>query len=255
MCRPDGKHWTNERVVVFTEYAHTVDWLQRVLAQHGYIDRLAVIQGSTPPEDREYIRSQFTADPADGTGTGAAGHRCRRGRHRPANLLPPTGQLRHPVQPIPAGTAHRPHRPLRADRRARGLPLRARQPRSTYAADAEFMARIAKKVAQVEDDLGQVNQVIGDRDPAALRRPRPGQAQGQGVDANEVINTALAGGMELNARLTQLEQDFDASRAELHLDPPTCAGSWTPRCGSTISRRLIPVGDDRTDAEVFQLPA
>ena len=25
---------------------------------------LAVIQGSTPPEDREYIRSQFTEDPA-----------------------------------------------------------------------------------------------------------------------------------------------------------------------------------------------
>jgi SNF2 family DNA or RNA helicase len=64
VCRPDGKHWTNERVVVFTEYAHTVDWLQRVLAQRGYADHLAVIQGSTPPEDREYIRSQFTADPA-----------------------------------------------------------------------------------------------------------------------------------------------------------------------------------------------
>ena len=29
----------------------------------GYADRLAVIQGSTPTEDREYIRSQFTADP------------------------------------------------------------------------------------------------------------------------------------------------------------------------------------------------
>ena len=27
VCRPDGKHWSNERVVVFTEYAHTVDWL------------------------------------------------------------------------------------------------------------------------------------------------------------------------------------------------------------------------------------
>jgi superfamily II DNA or RNA helicase len=65
VCRPDGKTWSNERVVVFTEYAHTVDWLTRVLNQRGYTDgRLAVIQGSTPTEDREYIRSQFTADPA-----------------------------------------------------------------------------------------------------------------------------------------------------------------------------------------------
>src|SRR4029079_16543894 len=62
--RPDGKHWSNERVVVFTEYAHTVDWLQRVLAQRGYADRLAVIQGSTATEEREYIRSQFTEDPS-----------------------------------------------------------------------------------------------------------------------------------------------------------------------------------------------
>ena len=35
VCRPDGKHWSNERVVVFTEYAHTVDWLTRVLNQRG----------------------------------------------------------------------------------------------------------------------------------------------------------------------------------------------------------------------------
>ncbi|MDR3661311.1 MAG: DISARM system SNF2-like helicase DrmD, partial [Mycobacterium sp.] len=48
VCRPDGKHWSNERVVVFTEYAHTLGWLQRVLAQHGYADRLAVIEGQTP---------------------------------------------------------------------------------------------------------------------------------------------------------------------------------------------------------------
>jgi SNF2 family DNA or RNA helicase len=61
VCRPDGKHWTNERVVVFTQYAHTVDWLQRVLAQRGYDDRLAVIQGST----RLRTRSQFTDSPAN----------------------------------------------------------------------------------------------------------------------------------------------------------------------------------------------
>ncbi len=35
ICRPDGKHWSNERVVVFTEYAHTVDWLTRVRRGRG----------------------------------------------------------------------------------------------------------------------------------------------------------------------------------------------------------------------------
>jgi len=60
ICRPDGRTWTTERVVVFTEYAATLDWIARVLAQRGYRDVLATIQGSTPPEDREKIRAQFT---------------------------------------------------------------------------------------------------------------------------------------------------------------------------------------------------
>ena len=63
-CRPDGT-WSNERVVVFTEYAATLDWIVRVLTQHGYREgtELAVIQGSTPAEEREDIRAKFTAPP------------------------------------------------------------------------------------------------------------------------------------------------------------------------------------------------
>jgi superfamily II DNA/RNA helicase len=48
---------------VFTEYAHTVEWLTRVLAQQRYGGVLAVIHGSTAPEDRERIREEFTEDP------------------------------------------------------------------------------------------------------------------------------------------------------------------------------------------------
>ena len=36
VCRPDGRTWTNERVVVFTEYAATLDWIVGVLEQRGY---------------------------------------------------------------------------------------------------------------------------------------------------------------------------------------------------------------------------
>lgn len=45
------------------------------------------------------------------------------------------------------------------------------------------------------------------------------KAKSKGVNTNEVINSALAGGMELDARLTQLEQSYDESRTEMHLDP------------------------------------
>ena len=49
-------------------------------------------------------------------------HRLRRRGHRPAGLLPPAGELRHPVQPVPPGAADRPDRPLRPGADAGDLP-------------------------------------------------------------------------------------------------------------------------------------
>jgi SNF2 family DNA or RNA helicase len=155
VCRQAGKHWSNERVVVFTEYAHTVEWLKRVLAQRGYADRLAVIQGSTPPEDREYIRSQFTADPAEedvrvllATDAAGEGIDLQNHCHRLVNF------------DIPFNPSRLEQRIGRIDRYGQRA-----QPQvfhfvpdasaSTYTADADFMARIARKVALVEQDLGR----------------------------------------------------------------------------------------------------
>ena len=63
--------------------------------------------------------------------------------------------------------------------------------------------------------------------------------------------------MELNARLTQLEQGYDASRTEMHLEPANLRRVVTPRCGSTHQQSLVrnyDFGED-TDAEVFDMPA
>ena len=35
VCRPDGRTWSNERVVVFTEYADTLNWIVSVLHQQA----------------------------------------------------------------------------------------------------------------------------------------------------------------------------------------------------------------------------
>ena len=219
VCRPDGQHWSQERVVVFTEYAHTVDWLTRVLIQQGYGDVLAVIQGSTPPEDREYIRAQFTADPSKepvrvllATDAAGEGIDLQAHCHRLVNF------------DIPFNPSRLEQRIGRIDRYGQ-----TRDPQvfhfvptsdsSLYAAAADFMARIARKVANVEADLGSVNPVIGGEIHEHFAGRTPSIRKARAVDANEVINAALAGGIELNARLTQLEQGFDESRTEMHLEP------------------------------------
>jgi superfamily II DNA or RNA helicase len=254
VCRPDGRHWMNERVVVFTEYAHTVEWLARVLTQRGYADRLAVIQGATPTEDREYIRSQFTADSTKepvrvllATDAAGEGIDLQTHCHRLVNF------------DIPFNPSRLEQRIGRIDRYGQTETPQVfhfvpDEKASTYAADADFMGRIAKKIARVELDLGSANQVIGEEIQQHFTGRTPTKRKAKGVDANAVINSALGGEVELNTRLTQLEHGYDASRAELHLEPGNLRRVVDTALRINHQAPLNPIGDDRTDAEVFEVP-
>lgn len=255
-CRPDGKHWSNERVVVFTEYAHTVDWLERILNQRGYQGRVAVIQGSTPTDEREVIKAQFNEDPSKEPlrvllATDAAGegidlqHHCSRlvcvdTPWNPARLEQRIGRIdRYGQREEPKVFLFGPD-----------------STSSTYTADADFMMRIARKVANIEHDLGSANQIIGDEIQQHFTKKKPAKAKAKGVDANSVINDALAGGMELNARLTQLEQGYDQSRADMHLDPGNLRRVVDTALRINHEPPLEPSYDlaEDTDAEVFDVP-
>lgn len=257
VCRPDGTNFSTDRVVVFTEYANTVDWLNRVLTQRGYGDRLAVIQGSTPPEDREYIRSQFTEDPEKepvrvllATDAAGEGIDLQTYCHRLVNF------------DIPFNPSRLEQRIGRIDRYGQKQePLvfhfAPATESSVYAADASFMARVARKVANVEQDLGSVNQVIGDEIQRHFGKRAPARSKAKGIDTSDVINTALAGGMELNARLTQLEQGYEASRTEMHLDPANLRRVVDTALRINHQQPLTPNHnfDQDTDAEVFDIPS
>ncbi|MBY6676548.1 DEAD/DEAH box helicase [Rhodococcus sp. BP-332] len=256
VCRP-GAIWSNERVVIFTEYAHTVDWLTRVLRQRGYVEeRLAVIQGSTKPEDREYIRSQFTADPARepvrvllATDAAGEGIDLQTHCHRLVNF------------DIPFNPSRLEQRIGRIDRYGQTqepqvfhfVPVAGT---STYGADADFMARIARKIAQVQYDLGSANQVVGQEIQTHFAKRTHTKAKTNGVDTNEIINAALAGGMELNSRLTQLEQGYDASRTAMHLDPANLRRVVETALRMNHQAPLVLNHEfaQDTDAEVFNLP-
>src|SRR6266498_2535012 len=161
ICRPAG-WWSNERVVIFTEYAHTLEWLHRVLLKQGYGDVLAVIQGSTPTDDRELIRERFNADPAKERvrvllATDAAGEGIDLQAHchrlvnvdipfNPSRLEQRIGRIDRYGQREPPEIFH--FAPIRSS--------------SRYDGDAAFMGLIARKVVTVARDLGSVNQVIAE---------------------------------------------------------------------------------------------
>jgi superfamily II DNA or RNA helicase len=252
VCRPGTEGFSAERVVVFTEYAHTVEWLERVLTQQGYGEVLAVIQGSTPADEREYIRSQFTEDPevepvrvllatdAAGEGIDLQTH-C----HRLVNFDIPFNPSRLEQRIGRIDRYGQTHEPL-------VFHFVPDSDSSTYAADAGFMARIAKKVANVEQDLGSVNQVIGDEIQGHFARRAPQRRKSKTVDANAVINEALSGGIELNARLTQLEEGFEESRAEMHLEPANLRRVVDTALRLDHQPPLIPLQDEPPEADRFE---
>ena len=241
---------------MFTEYATTLDWIARVLAQRGYRDVLETVQGSTPSDEREKIRARFTEDPAKhpvrvliATDSAGEGIDLQAHCHRLVNF------------DIPFNPSRLEQRIGRIDRY--GQPDRPEiyhfapdSTSTTYATDLDFMRRIAEKIGNVAQDLGSVNQVI-DADvqnhfspTAASRRAKPSAPD----DGNATITRALAGGIELNRRLTELSRTYHERKVEMHLTPGNARRVVDAALALTAQPPLVEVGDDRTDAPVFAVP-
>jgi superfamily II DNA or RNA helicase len=255
VCRPDGM-WNHERVVVFTEYAATLEWIERILRQRGYDDVLEVIQGSTPTEERERIRARFTESPDKhpvrvllATDSAGEGIDLQTYCHRLVNF------------DIPFNPSRLEQRIGRIDRYGQPespeifhfMPVSSS---TTYEADMRFMGIIATKVGNATADLGKVNQVIDaevQEHFAPLRKARKARLTAPD-DGNEVITRVLAGGMELNRKLTRLSQTYQESKAAMHLTPANARRVLDTALTLTAQPPLVEVGDDRTDAQVFEIP-
>jgi superfamily II DNA or RNA helicase len=63
--RSNGQ-WNDRRVILFTEYRTTHQWLHEILASHGYGgDRLGMIHGGMDHEEREKVKAAFQTNPQD----------------------------------------------------------------------------------------------------------------------------------------------------------------------------------------------
>ncbi|AOL02467.1 DISARM system SNF2-like helicase DrmD [Burkholderia contaminans] len=63
--KPDGR-WSDRRVILFTEYRTTHQWMHQILASHGFGgERLGLLHGGLSQEEREPIKAAFQASPQD----------------------------------------------------------------------------------------------------------------------------------------------------------------------------------------------
>ena len=219
VCKPDGQHWLNERVVVFTEYRDTQRWLAELLRQEGLGgEALALLHGQMATDEREQLRLAFQAPPQEhpvrillATDAASEGIDLQKHCHRLVNY------------DIPFNPNKLEQRIGRIDRYGQTTPPDVRHFVGTgfkgvvdsYEADLEFLSRVANKVARMEEDLGPVNAVLAD----AVQRRMLGEQVGADVDAPAPGAPELPAEADVRQQVRRLRVNVDDTVAELGITP------------------------------------
>ncbi|MFE5410164.1 DISARM system SNF2-like helicase DrmD [Microbacterium sp. NPDC056569] len=251
-----GHGWGEERIVVFTEYVSTLEWLRDVLESRGLGgERLAIINGGTDAETREEIRARFTAPP----------------RLEPVRILLATDAAGEGIDlqtychrlvsfDIPFNPNRLEQRIGRIDRYGQNEPPLVWHPRAAkqnttdYAKDNDLLARLASKIANSEHDGVSSNEIIA---PDLQRELGFGEgpARKPQKDAGEqVINRVLQAEHALGQNLTRLAERLGASRDRMHLHEGNLLRVFEQGLRISGQPQPVEVDDPREEARLFQVP-
>ncbi len=253
VCEPH-KHWTDQRVVVFTEYRDTQRWLANLLRQEGLEEpRLALLHGGMDAAEREQLRLAFQAPPDEhpvrillATDAASEGIDLQNHCHRLVNYDIPFnpnrleqrigridryGQREHPDIRHFVGTGWR-------------------HAVDTYEADLEFLARVATKVARMEADLGPVNAVLAD----AVQRRMLGEHVPDLDDVRPGRSPILVE-TDVRRQVVRLREVLDATVTELGITPQAVQRVVATALELARQQPLRPYVDDRhADDRLFAVP-
>jgi superfamily II DNA or RNA helicase len=219
--------WQDTRVIIFTEYRDTQNWLYDLLARYGFAsqERLEMIHGGTDSKERERIKAAFQAHPDSAPvrillATDAASEGL--------NLQNHCSKLIH--YEIPWNPNRMEQRNGRIDRHGQraqqvdvyhfvGADFNEQQASKAgeLEGDLEFLMRAALKVNQIREDLGKVGPVIASQVEEAML----GKRQNLDTDAAEndakPIRQLLKFERDLQKRLEQLQDAMNKTRDNLEI--------------------------------------
>lgn len=232
-----GGQWSRERVIVFTEYRDTQNWLYGLLAREGFAEkgpdgepRLLMLYGGMSTEERETIKAAFQAHPDDSSvrillATDAASegidlqNYCSRLIHyeipwNPNRLEQRNGRVDRHGQRASEVTIY--HFVSATYRQQVGVE------RSRLDADLEFLHSAVVKIDQIREDLGSVGPVIAQQVEEAMLGRRKAA-----LDTRRAEADAATRGMRayrktrerIEARIRQLTEELHESKQELSLTP------------------------------------
>ena len=236
--RPDGR-WSDERVIIFTEYRATQNYVFQHLANLGFAKsgRLQLMYGGMDLDDRERIKQAFQAHPSEegaevrillATDTASEGidlqNHCSNLIHieipwNPNVMEQRNGRIdRYGQQSdevdifhfVPAGYDHEAVDP-EADP-------------GSLAGDLEFLFRAVKKVDQIREDLGKVGPVIADQVEEALVGGKRTRLDTRHAEEGERRDKAiLKREREWESYIDDLRSRLKATQRELDLSPEAVA--------------------------------
>lgn len=228
--KPNGE-WSDRRVIIFTEYRATQNWLQTMLAAEGFTtgERLQTLYGGMDPEKREQVKAAFQSHPKDSpvrillaTDAASEGIDLQRHCHRLIHIEIPWnpnrleqrngridrhGQLHSPLiyHFVGQGYQHRRHSPALAP--------------SELEADLEFLMIAALKIDQIREDLGKVGPVIAEQVEAAMLGGHRQLSTDEAERSAEPIRKQLKFERNLRAQIEKLHDQLLESRHALRLSP------------------------------------
>lgn len=225
-------NWSNERVVIFTEYRATLNALQELLAMEGFTgdNRLMTLYGGMVDENREAIKAAFQARPevspvrillatdAASEGIDLQNH-CHRIIHmeipwNPNRLEQRNGRLDRHGQTQDVLVHHFVTKGFR-DQEQNAWDVHGQG----LEADLEFLFRAAKKVEQIREDLGKVGPVIALQVEEAMLGKRRRLDTAQAERDSEPVRRMLKFERDLRAQIARHMEQLQETRQTMDFSP------------------------------------
>ncbi|MBN1372591.1 MAG: DISARM system SNF2-like helicase DrmD [Anaerolineaceae bacterium] len=230
IVKPERK-WSDERVIVFTEYRATQNWLNTLLAAAGLTEgeRLLTLYGGMDDEQRERIKAAFQASPEQSAvrillATDAASegidlqNYCHRLVHfeipwNPNRMEQRNGRVDRHGQQHDVLIYHFVSKGYKKHTTADDLPV------DEMEADLEFLARAAEKVEHIREDLGKVGAVIAAQVEEAMLGKRLRLDTQLAEDDARALHKLLKFERDLRRQVEQYAQQLHETRQNLKLAP------------------------------------
>lgn len=212
----DGDRWTNERVILFTEYRATQQWMHEILAAQGFgAERLSLIYGGMDPKEREAVKAAFQANPSDSpvrillaTDAASEGIDLQNHCHLMIHLE------------IPYNPNVMEQRNGRIDRHGqRASEVVIWHPVDTEGGHGDDILRALRKLDAMRADMGSVNPVIAPQLPDLLEGRRRDLDTRQAEARMEKSRRFVKAERDLRDRVAKLHERLNDTRREQSLVP------------------------------------